>query len=390
MTRTSTTAARRQPRRAAFTLIELLVVIAIIATLAALMLPGIQSVRATARRTTCMNNMRNVGMATMSFAASNNDQMPFLTTTSQFITWAVAGTAANGDPIPAVATPAPWTVMLLPYLEQTTLFNRLLDPVAANAAVPNDPVSLASTSLEILNCPDDPESDAPGNVSFMANGGYAALPVWEAANDVIHTIGTYRWAYPGTGTGVTVNDHAQITLSTGVFWREDGGGAPTRRVSLNFISRGDGQSNTLMLGENVSARAFASQGVGGWSSARTGDLAFLLPVAATGNGPYTMTQLSTAQTLGVGSTARAVALALRIGPVNYSLPTKARINGDLSSAIPGSTPRLSSLHPGVVNVVFCDSHARALNQTIADSVLGALMSPNGGDYGQDILGSNDF
>ena len=98
-------------KRAGFTLVELLVVIAIIGVLIAMLMPAVQSVRAAARRTQCMNNLRQIGLATINFHDVHNAFPP-------------ARTASSTSVIPLLrkAGPESWFVRILPFIEQTSLY----------------------------------------------------------------------------------------------------------------------------------------------------------------------------------------------------------------------------------------------------------------------------
>lgn len=68
---------RRRTGRMPFTLIELLVVIAIIAMLAALLLPSLATAKRMAKKSICINNLRQIGVSSLSYAGDNNQFLPF-------------------------------------------------------------------------------------------------------------------------------------------------------------------------------------------------------------------------------------------------------------------------------------------------------------------------
>ena len=109
---------RRRPGDAAngFTLVELLVVIAIIGVLVGLLLPSVQAARESARRSTCQNKMKQLGLATLNFHDARN-QFPGCTVGN--IKW-TCGSGTGSEPAPALGP----FVLVLPWLEQDALYQK--------------------------------------------------------------------------------------------------------------------------------------------------------------------------------------------------------------------------------------------------------------------------
>ena len=343
-------------KRRGFTLIELLVVISIIATLMSLILPAIQSAREAARRTQCLNNLRNVTVAAHNFASSNNSRLPAL---SYFPL--VPGSSGNFEG-------RSWVVELLPFMEQEGTYDRWDKTLPYNdnstfATLGYSNASVASTLyMEALVCPNDESAfKTAGGITYVANAGFGDF---DPASDTLSNAGggvnhsftrePFNWNAdantPGTAPGDPFDE--TITQGTGVFWPEFGNETGTRNASATIGKIYDGSGNTLMFGENINS------GVGNWSNPQTFNCAFIFPVEPS---------------LVVGGSLNnppgAVGL-ISPGVRRPAYPNEAKSGPD------GSQPFLNSNHPGIVVVSFCDGSARTLSDGIDKTVYTSLITPS--------------
>ncbi len=130
----------------AFTLVELLVVIAIIGVMVGLLLPAVQAAREAARRMSCQNNLKQLGLALHNYESSFKMFPPS--------TVALGGSASQ-----------PWSgqAFLLPYLEGNSTFEKINFSVGYHHAINQSlfpPSGISATRVPMLICPSEPEDRA--------------------------------------------------------------------------------------------------------------------------------------------------------------------------------------------------------------------------------------
>jgi len=173
----------RNYRRQGFTLIELLVVIAIIAVLIALLLPAVQQARESARRTQCKNNLKQIGIALLSYHDTHQVLPPAKISSGMMPASCVSAT------YPILNTTG-W-VLLLSYLDQGPLYNQYNfnvpsslsnettgRPYAGGATTSNANKAIIEQKINVFNCP----SDQANMANAMLNVNQANTQPYEVNN----------------------------------------------------------------------------------------------------------------------------------------------------------------------------------------------------------------
>ncbi len=332
--------------RRGFTLIELLVVIAIIAVLIALLLPAVQAAREAARRTQCVNNMKQLGLALHNYHSTNDTFPPGAASTqnANYASWQSNSCLA----------------MMLPFLEQNAIYNTVnFNNNSTNGANPPQPDASGngtalSTQINAFLCPSD------GNAKNL-DGTNGRL------NNYLASMGT-----------TAQNGYNQT--STGVF---------AFNISYGIRDMTDGSSNTIAFGEklvgtpgknNGGGLGYRGNGVNGSSPSQKIYDAFQNPTQV-------LADLNTCQASWQGLTSGSNNLANNegqwwlVGDTAYTLfntivPPNSNIYkfGSCRNGCGGCSPdgsafvNLSSNHSGGVNILMGDGSVRFLKSTVAQNI----------------------
>ncbi|SIO21442.1 prepilin-type N-terminal cleavage/methylation domain-containing protein/prepilin-type processing-associated H-X9-DG domain-containing protein [Singulisphaera sp. GP187] len=327
-------------KRHAFTLIELLVVIAIIAVLIALLLPAVQAAREAARRSQCVNNLKQIGLAMHNYESSNGGLPPAKIFSAG--TLAVSNDAGGQGLV--LNTTA--HTMILSFLEQTALYNAynfsLPSTNAVNSGV--NKVLVGGTSAYLSNttvtcsmvasylCPSDitPAPYTSTSAAYPANNAVRTSYLL-AASQYYETYNARNWA-----SGRPVDE--------GVFSGTD--------WSTSLASIKDGTSNTVFVGESRHEKTNPDYGAWWGQGMWTSTHGMVYPGGVADNFLYTLPN--------------APALPRLVSPANN--PKKL-----------GYAWTFSSTHSGGINVAFADGSVRFIKNSINPYTWCALHTMRNGE-----------
>ncbi len=219
-------------RRQAFTLVELLVVIAIIGILIGMLLPAVQQVREAARRTTCLNHLRQLGIAMHNFESSNMVFPSAGGCVNQY--W-----EENFEPTHGYEHSS-WMFQVLPFIEQNTMAD------ARSTIGLVGPGGISPRTVETFNCPSRSARFANLGWTTFALGDYAGvLASW---NDP-------QWRGFAWETWVPPRENEEFEVWTGILKKgghwDSSAGRVTKFTPVGFGSIKDGASNTILLAEKA-------------------------------------------------------------------------------------------------------------------------------------------
>jgi prepilin-type N-terminal cleavage/methylation domain-containing protein/prepilin-type processing-associated H-X9-DG protein len=236
----------RSWHRRAFTLVELLVVIAIIGILVGLLLPAVQAAREAARRMQCSNNVKQLGLAFHNYENAHRN-FP--------INFAWRNRPGLGGGGPAISdTGKSWMQMLLPFIEQNSLFNnidftvglRLTGGILGPTANIQRNRDVAQTVIPAFLCPSDGQhqngrldrrSDSPPGLNTFAVTNYKAC----AGRNWAYGI----YSHPNTLGGRNGGNNDGLNAGNGVLCSNQQNTNPITRI--RDVS--DGTTNTFFIGE---------------------------------------------------------------------------------------------------------------------------------------------
>jgi prepilin-type N-terminal cleavage/methylation domain-containing protein/prepilin-type processing-associated H-X9-DG protein len=336
---------RRRTLRQGFTLIELLVVTTILAVLLALGLPALSRARQSAKRLECLNNLRNIALAITQFDEVQR-RLP------------ASGLIHDPPPGEVGGMHESWAVAILPFLEQTALYNAwdLNKPIdsAINAPLTRKRVPVYLCPIDISRSDDETHQ---GDLSYVVNGGFGfTIRTGNDVRDCPYSALNGQMDFDGDGnvcSGLPADDNdRRIFKQTGLFFLENwGGGGTVRHHTLGDVQ--DGTTQTLLVAENVRTGYNPDSERSGYASSHPYHCAF-----------YVQSPCLNGNCVD--------------GQVDYRRCNS--VENGINSGVTkpeGSSSVPNSFHDGGVNVAFADGRVTFLSALIDGAVYAALASPQG-------------